>query len=94
MFRCVNAEVNASSYSTLGTPDLPSCQIRELGAGTYGERELLKMLRKALMIATNAALTLLAIIRAFRSISEVLVPRKSLLPAHDWQLLSGVPSVE
>ena len=24
-FRCVNAEVNASSYSTLGTPD-SSCQ--------------------------------------------------------------------
>ena len=23
---------------TLGTPDLPSSQIRELGAGTYGER--------------------------------------------------------
>ena len=39
---------------------MPSCQIRELGAGTYGERELLKMLRKALMIASSAALTLRA----------------------------------
>ena len=43
---------NASTFS--------DSQIRELGAGTYGERELLKMLRTALMIASSAALTLRA----------------------------------
>ena len=58
-FRCVNAEVNASSYSTLGTPD-SSSQIRELGAGTYGEREPLKMLRIALVLASSTALPLRA----------------------------------
>ena len=55
VFRCVQPN------PTLGIPDLPSSQIRELGAGTYGEREPLKMLRvAALVFASSAALPLRA----------------------------------